>query len=154
MAQLVLFVCTGNTCRSPLAEALCKKLLADRLGCPVEELPRRGFVVLSAGLSALRGEPAAAEAVEAARELGADLSGHGSRPVTPELLALADLVVGMTGSHLHALTAYPSLAAQVRLLGGAAGDLADPIGGDRAVYQACAGAIWQHLQGLVTDLLA
>jgi protein-tyrosine phosphatase len=153
-AKLVVFVCTGNTCRSPLAEALCKKLLADRLGCSVDELSGRGFVVLSAGLAAVRGEPAAAEAVEIARELGADLSGHSSRPATPDLLAQADLIVGMTGSHLHAVAAYPGLAARARLLGGEAGDLADPIGGDRAVYQACAGAIWQHLQGLVTELLA
>jgi L-threonylcarbamoyladenylate synthase len=153
-AKLVVFVCTGNTCRSPLAEALCKKLLADRLGCPVEELSGRGFVVLSAGLAAVRGEPAASEAVEVARELGADLSGHSSRPATPDLLAQADLIVGMTGSHLHAVAAYPGLASRARLLGGEAGDLADPIGGDRAVYQACAGAIWQHLHGLVAELLA
>jgi protein-tyrosine phosphatase len=151
---LVLFVCTGNTCRSPMAEALCKKLLADRLGCAVEDLPARGFLVMSAGLGAIRGEPAALEAVEVAHELGADLNSHSSRPVTPELLTQADVIVGMTGSHLSAVASYPQLVGRTRLLGGAAGDLADPIGGDRAVYEACAGAIWQHLQGLVTELLA
>src|SRR5438045_4197974 len=46
MPTTIVFVCTGNTCRSPLAEALCKKMLADRLGCPVAELPARGFLVL------------------------------------------------------------------------------------------------------------
>jgi protein-tyrosine phosphatase len=153
-ARLIVFVCTGNTCRSPLAAALCKKLLADRLGGAIDELPPRGFEVVSAGLAAMRGEPAASEAVEVAHELGADLAGHVSQPVTPELLAHADVIVGMTTGHLHALTAYPDLAGRVRLLGGPAGDLADPIGGDRAVYQACAGAIWQHLQSLVTELLA
>jgi protein-tyrosine-phosphatase len=83
------------------------------------------------------------------------LTGHSSRPVTPELLEQADVIVGMTAGHLQSLTAYADdLTAQVRLLGGPAGDLADPVGGDRAVYEACAGAIWQHMQGLVADLLA
>src|SRR5262249_12277462 len=54
-ACLVVFVCTGNTCRSPLAEGLCKEMLARRLGCAVDDLPRRGFLVLSAGLAAMMG---------------------------------------------------------------------------------------------------
>ncbi len=155
-AKLVLFVCTGNTCRSPLAEALCKKLLADRIGCGVEELADRGYVITSAGLAAVRGEPAAAEAVTVADELGADLSGHSSRPATPDLLAQADVVVGMTAGHLHTVAGFTGHDAGpgqvVRLLCGES-DLSDPIGGDRAVYQACAGTIWQHLQGLVAELV-
>ena len=63
-ACLVVFVCTGNTCRSPLAEALCKKRLADALGCAMADLPGRGFFVCSAGLAAMMGGPAAAEAVD------------------------------------------------------------------------------------------
>jgi protein-tyrosine phosphatase len=152
-ARLVLFVCTGNTCRSPLAAVLCKKLLADRLRCSVDELPHRGFLVVSAGLAAVRGEPAATTAVEVAQELGVDLSNHISRPATLDLLEQADIIVGMTKSHLNNLAAYPEVTADVRLLGGEAGDLPDPIGGDRATYEACAGAIWQHLQGLVTELV-
>ncbi|HEY1377532.1 MAG TPA: Sua5/YciO/YrdC/YwlC family protein [Gemmataceae bacterium] len=155
-AKLVLFVCTGNTCRSPLAEALCKKLLADRLGCAAEELPGRGYVVMSAGLAAVRGEPAATEAVAVAGELGADLSGHASRPATPDLLAQADVIVGMTAGHLHTLAGFTGPGGGsdrvVRLLCGES-DLPDPIGGDRTVYQACAGTIWQHMQGLVAELL-
>ena len=61
-ARWTVFVCTGNTCRSPLAEGLCKKLLAERLGCPAEELPQRGFLVISAGIAAMMGGEAAAEA--------------------------------------------------------------------------------------------
>ena len=76
LASFIIFVCTGNTCRSPLAEVLCKKLLADRLVCTPEELPRGGFCVLSAGLAAMIGCRAAPEAVEVARTLGADLSSH------------------------------------------------------------------------------
>ena len=64
---LIVFVCTGNTCRSPMAEALFKKRLADRLGCTVDELPARGFSVLSAGLAAMMGAEAADEAIAVAR---------------------------------------------------------------------------------------
>jgi L-threonylcarbamoyladenylate synthase len=150
-ARTVLFVCTGNTCRSPLCEALCKRLLADRLGCGIDDLPARGFVVTSAGLGAMRGEPAAADAVAVAAELGADLSGHVSRPATPDLLMDADDVIGMTAGHLHGLAGFLP-AGSPRLLCGDA-DLPDPIGGDRAVYQACAGTIWQGLQRLVGELV-
>src|SRR5206468_8355544 len=68
MPTTIVFICTGNTCRSPLAAALCKKLLADRLGCTVEELPARGFLVLSAGLAAMMGMEASADAALVARE--------------------------------------------------------------------------------------
>jgi protein-tyrosine phosphatase len=70
---ILLFVCTGNTCRSPMAAALCKTLLAERLGCPPDELADRGYVVLSAGLSAMTGAPAAAHAVEVVRARGGSL---------------------------------------------------------------------------------
>jgi protein-tyrosine phosphatase len=152
-AQLILFICTGNTCRSPLAAALCQRMLADRLGCAIEELTEQGFLITSAGLAAVRGEPAAPEAVAVARDLGADLSGHASRPATPDLLSEADLVVGMTAGHLGGLEGIVNTDARMRLLCGDT-DLADPIGGDMTVYQTCAGAIWQHLPALVDELLA
>jgi protein-tyrosine phosphatase len=151
-AKLILFVCTGNTCRSPLAAALCRKRLADRLECAVADLPSRGFEVTSAGLAAMRGEPAAADAVTVAHELGADLSDHASRPATADLLSDADMIVGMTAGHLQGLAGFAGPGIRTRLLCGDS-DLSDPIGGDLTVYQACAGTIWQNLQGLVDELL-
>jgi protein-tyrosine phosphatase len=151
---MVLFLCTGNTCRSPLAEGLCKKLLAERLGCAPEELPGRGFIVLSAGLAAMMGGEAAPEAVEAARELGADLTGHRSRPVRADLVAQADHVVAMTRSHLQALDAhFPYAGARVRLLCGNGDDVPDPIGCDQQVYRDCARDILRHLEELVPELV-
>jgi protein-tyrosine phosphatase len=150
---LVVFVCTGNTCRSPLAEALFKKRLADRLGCGVDELPGRGFLVLSAGLAAMMGGPAAAEAVEVAGSFGADLSGHHSQPLTADLAAQADYLMAMTRGHVRTLLAhYPQLGARPRLLDPAGTDLADPLGGDRPVYEECGRHIWQHLGALVDEI--
>ncbi|HEV3262003.1 MAG TPA: Sua5/YciO/YrdC/YwlC family protein [Gemmataceae bacterium] len=152
-ACVIVFVCTGNTCRSPLAEALCKKLLAARLGCPVAELPRRGFVVLSAGLAAMMGGRAAPEAVAAARELDADLAGHSSQPLTQQLAAQADYLVAMTRGHLLALAAqFAGLGNRARLLGGGGEDIPDPIGCDQQVYRECAQQILRYVENFVPEL--
>jgi protein-tyrosine-phosphatase/tRNA A37 threonylcarbamoyladenosine synthetase subunit TsaC/SUA5/YrdC len=149
----IVFVCTGNTCRSPLAEALCKKQLADRLGCAVEELPARGYHVVSAGLAASAGGPAAGEAEQVARGYGGDLSAHRSQPLTAELAASADYLVGMTYSHVHALTDYFGSAIVAPRLLDPAGDIADPIGREQAVYDECGQQIWQQLESLVAEIL-
>lgn len=145
-ARLVLFVCTGNTCRSPLAEGLAKRLMADRLGCSPDDLPARGHWFLSAGVAAWGGGPATPESVEAGAELGADLRHHRSRPVNPQLLAAADEVIAMTRGHAAALAyRYPGVGPAVQLLGGDAADLDDPIGAGPEVYRDCGRAIRQHL---------
>src|SRR5438552_2764495 len=151
-ACLILFVCTGNTCRSPLAEALCKKMLADQLDCRPEELPQHGFIVQSAGLAALMGGGAAAEAIEAARELGADLREHASRPLTPLWVAQADYLIAMTTSHLEALASqFPGVGPRPRLLSEHGEDVPDPIGCEQQIYRECAQCIAHHLERLVPE---
>jgi protein-tyrosine phosphatase len=150
-ARIVLFVCTGNTCRSPLAEGLAKKALADRLGCTADELPGRGFWVLSAGVAAYGGSAASAESVTVAAEFGADLRAHASRPVNPQLLLAADDVIAMTRSHLHALAArYPGTGPAARLLCGDE-DLDDPIGAGEEVYRECARTIVRNLERFLPE---
>jgi len=150
-ARIILFVCTGNTCRSPLAEGLAKKLLADKLGCSGEELPARGFWMLSAGVSAYGGGTAAEEARAVAEEFGANLHGHVSRPVNPQLLLAADDVIAMTRSHLHALAArYSGMGPAARLLCGDE-DLDDPIGAGMEVYRECARTILRHLERFIPE---
>ena len=147
---MILFVCTGNTCRSPLAEALCKKMLAERLQCAVEELPGEGFLVRSAGLAAWPGAPATPEAVEMGRELGVDVGSHVSQPVTGELVFQADYLVAMTEAHVQLLLARFSHDAPVpQLLCSGGGDLPDPIGCDLPVYRECAKALEEHLKSWV-----
>ncbi len=144
----ILFICTGNTCRSPLAQGLCAKLLADRLGCLEKELPERGFIVQSAGLAAMIGGEAAAT------EMGADLSGHRSRPLTLDLLVQADFLFAMTRSHLHALSALEGRGGPVpRLLSVRGEDIPDPIGASAEVYRDCAKAIRGHLEDWLPELL-
>jgi protein-tyrosine-phosphatase len=92
----LLFVCTGNTCRSPIAEALAAHAVAERDWKHVR--------FASAGTAAADGAPASADAVIVAAENGLDLSAHQARSISPELIAWADLILVMGHSHLLAVT--------------------------------------------------
>ena len=153
-AARILFVCTGNTCRSPLAEALCRKLLADTLAIEPGRLDEHGFRVQSAGLAAMMGNAATAEAAVIAGEHGADLGRHASQPLNLDLLAQADRVFAMTASHqymLHSLRLEVGPAAQLLSPDGA--DVDDPIGSTEDVYRACAADILAALRLRLPELL-
>lgn len=153
-ARIVLFVCTGNTCRSPLAEGLARTMLSERLGCTEDELPARGFWMLSAGVAAFGGSPASPESADIAAEFGANIESHRSRPVNPQLLAAADDIIAMTRGHAYSLAAnYPDLGPAPVLLCGT-DDLDDPIGSSLDVYRACAQTIQQHLQRFIAEWTA
>lgn len=150
---VALMVCTGNTCRSPLAEVLFKKRLADKLNCSIDELKDRGVIVASAGVAAMPGAGASAESVEVAKKMGLDLSGHRSQPVSDQLLNSADLILTMTNGHRQALVAHwPEIADRTFVLSRDGSDISDPIGGPLSLYEKCAQQIDSNLSEWANEI--
>jgi tRNA threonylcarbamoyl adenosine modification protein (Sua5/YciO/YrdC/YwlC family) len=130
----ILFICSGNTCRSPMAEAIAKKYLADRMSVSPEELEDRGISVMSAGSFAMPGAPAAPQAVEALKAMGLDLSRHRSQALSVELVHQADSIYAMTRNHAKTVVSLvPAAADKVSALDPDR-DIEDPIGSDLPVY--------------------
>lgn len=152
-SYMIVFVCTGNTCRSPMAEVMCRARIAKRLGCAIEELEDRGIVVASAGIAAMSGGRPAQEGVEVMRRRGLDLTGHESQPLSERLVRSADLIYTMTRAHRDAILAqWPDAAARVHALSSDQTDIADPIGGPPELYQQCADEIDRLLEIRVREL--
>jgi len=144
--HLMLFVCSGNTCRSPMAAALARELAAEQAGCAVEGLAGRGVEIASAGVSAGAGAPAAAEAVETIGKRGGGLAGHRARRVDLEMLEQAHRVFVMTQRHAEALERLaPSVRDRVLPLD-PEGEISDPIGAGVEAYERCAGQIEKALR--------
>ncbi|MGH2757775.1 MAG: hypothetical protein ACRDI3_08305 [Actinomycetota bacterium] len=170
----ILLVCTGNLCRSPMAEGILRHRLEER-GCDIE--------VGSVGTWASHGIPATDEAIETLRKRGIDLSSHRSRAVEAEELRSADLIVGMTSVHRREVVAIApdvegrfvllkelvELALDGELPGGAearlerllgaprpewrrALDLDDPIGKPIGAYEKTAAEIQMAMEVLVDAL--
>jgi protein-tyrosine-phosphatase len=150
----VLFVCTGNTCRSPMAAGLMNKLLS--------ETDFDGIEVGSAGTGALNGWPAAPHALEVTKNWGIDISAHRSRALDKGIVEAADLILCMTLEHHRAtrqlsansgrksylLASYPQKPEETPLA-----RIEDPMGGDLEVYEKAFMRIDEHLRRIFGDIL-
>ena len=150
MADLtILFVCSGNTCRSPMAAGFAREFLAKKLHTRPQDLADHHVLVLSAGTGAFSGMPATADAIAAAAELGADIEAHSSQPLTGELLRRADVIYTMTKGHLKEIIEMnPSVADKTFTLD-ENGDVSDPIGSSRENYRKVA----QKIHALIAQRL-
>jgi len=143
---IALVVCTGNTCRSPMGEGLLRKRIAERLGCPIDSLDEKGVAVISAGIAAMPGSPAAAQAIEVMNRLGVDIADHSSQPVTGRLAQFADIILTMTNGHRQALISHwPTLEPRTKTLRRNGADVSDPIGSPVNVYESTARQIDSQL---------
>ena len=146
--KTILFVCTGNICRSPMAEGLFRHLTRDRT---------TDYAVVSAGVGAIAGQPPSENAVRALRERGIDIAGQRSRPLSADLVERADYILGMTHGHLDTIGAvFPQAMEKTFLLrefddtlDEFEKDIPDPIGEGLEVYRNCR----DHIeQGILTML--
>ena len=139
----IIFICTGNTCRSPMA-----KIIAEA------EFKKAGIKasLFSAGVAVYTEAPASEHAINIAYENGLDLSGHISQPVTEDILLSADLALTMTNHHKsRLLNIYPDCSNKIFTIceyTGTNGDVSDPFGGDKQEYEECFG----QLRGLIEKL--
>lgn len=150
---MVALVCTGNTCRSPMAEAILKDLLR-KAGGGLESV-----IVVSAGVAAGDGSMASHQAIEIMEARGIDISDHLSRPLNEAIVDQADIILTMTRGHRAAIiAAWPDRANQVQTLRRDGGDIADPVGSSVEIYQHCADQMERELatwiKNLPTDFLA
>jgi len=148
----ILFVCTGNSCRSPMAEAMFKKYLAEKLDCEVDELPERGYKVSSAGTIGLTGMPATTEAIRACEAKGIDITNHRSTGLSTYLLEESDLVFAFAQMHQRAVCDLSSKAAQKCILLAGDTDITDPIGQSQQVYDNCAELIDNAVKKSIGEL--
>lgn len=143
---MVLFVCTGNTCRSPMAEGLFRKMAAERLGCVPDVLEEHGWTAMSAGVAAMTGGRASEPSVEVMSRIGIDIRSHEAQPVTEALIRYADHIFTMTVSHRQALVMqWPEAASRTTTLCLDGSDVSDPIGGPVEQYRHCAEQIEAEL---------
>jgi len=147
-----LFVCTGNTCRSPMAEGIFRKYLAGKLQCDVDDLGKMGYKISSAGVTGLAGFPASGNAVRACVAKGVDISVHRSKGLSRQSIEESDFIFAMERLHLNSIIALDPEAADKSFLLSGSQEIADPVGQSQEIYDSCAGVIEEAVRKRISEL--
>ncbi len=151
--ELILVACTGNLCRSPVAEVALRTELAARLGCETDDLVRYGYRIGSFGTMAMAGHPASEHSISTAAEHGLDLRAHRSRPFSIGLLNQADRVYVMSHGHREFLQPYFENPDLVQLLDPDGKEIRDPYGRSLKVYRRAADRIQKAIEARVVEIV-
>jgi len=149
-----LFVCTGNTCRSPLAEALARRAAARRLGTTDDRVVAHGLVFESAGVAAWPGEDASEGSIASAAEIDLSLDAHRTSALTADRIRAAERIFCLGPSHLVAARAMlPEAADRIELLDPSGAGIPDPFGHDLDAYRKTRDAIARAVDARVGEIL-
>jgi L-threonylcarbamoyladenylate synthase len=148
-----LFVCTGNTCRSPMAEGMFKKYLAEKLQCDVDQLSKIGYKVVSAGTMDTSDQPASDEAIAACEAKGIDIKAHKSGKLSLKLIEESDLIFVMERMHQRKVTTLSPEAANKCELLAVDEEIADPIGQSQEFFNHCAELIEKAVRKRISELV-